>query len=611
VQTSDATREVLVRAMGFEADSEQAAARSLSRLGEAPEPRAPEPEGRCVDVAERLAGRSAFGIIANLYSVRSSRNWGFGQLGDLEELVALAAAAGAAFVGINPLHATVHRPYRFCPYDPVSRLFRDPLYLDPERVPELAGCTDVNRTLASSAWQGRVSALRGAKRLDVVAAEGLLFEVLRPLHREFRVREGDAAEERRGDFARYRAAQGAALDDFATFSALADQFEAAGSGRSFNGWPDAYRRPDAPAVRRFREQHAEQVEWHAWLQFELDRQLAGVARSAREAGLEIGLYTDLALGSSAGGSDVWSFPQLFARGVSVGAPPDAFSPLGQDWSFPPLDPHALERSRCAFWRQLLDANLRHAGALRLDHAFQLRRLFWIPEGAAPCDGAYVRYPTGALLAAAAEASHARDAVLIAEDLGTVPEGFSEELQARGLLTSRVLLFERDGAGFRPAASYPEPCLATANTHDLAPLAALDSDTDLVLRRRAGHIPDDAALADRRGERELERRLLVERLAREGFLGSEAAGARPDELAAAVTAFLCATPARLVGVALDDLAGEDEPINLPGVAPERHASWTRRMSASIADVFGSERARRALAAVPHSRRCPGFARRSFP
>jgi len=604
VETSDAARERLVAAMGFPGETERSALRAMSDLEEA---RGAAPARRCFDAETLLGDRSVFGIFANLYSVRSEgaggrpASAGFGNLGDLADLVDLAAAEGAAFVGINPLHATLRRPGRFCPYAPVSRLFRDPLYLDPERVPELASHPEARRTLASPAWQQRAEALRRSDALDVAAAEGVLFELLRPLHSAFRSGEGDAADERRRAFAAYRDAQGPALVDFATFEALADRLEATHRERSARSWPAEFRRSDAPAVERFRAEHAAEVEWHAWLQFELDRQLDAVSRAADRAGLAVGLYTDLALGSSGGGSDVWSSPHLFARGVSVGAPPDAFSPQGQDWSFPPLDPHALGRDGFAFWRRLLDANLRHAGALRIDHALGLRRLFWIPEGGTPRDGAYVRYPTDDLLSVLADVSRSHRALLIAEDLGTVPEGFSAELQARGLLSSRVLLFERDDAGFLPSSSYPRHCLATANTHDLPPLAALIGDEDLVLRRRAGQIPDDASLERLGRERGIERRQLTRRLAADGWLRSEADPAGAEDLAAAVTAFLCASPARLVGIALDDLAGEREPINLPGVPPERHPSWTRRMRDPLPAVFASSRARRIFAAVPEGRR----------
>jgi len=600
VATSDATREALVTAMGSDGSTESAAASSLARLGDAPVQDDAARE-RCLDVRERLGGHLAFGLWCNLYSIRSGRNRGFGHLGDLARLVRRAAEEGAAFVGVNPLHAVLNRSGRFCPYTPVSRLFRNPLYLEPEAIPEWASCPEAQRAAESPAHRDRLEALRAADRLAPAEAEALLDELLRPLHVRFLEAGSEARHEA---FAAHRAAEGIALERFATFQALADHFEAWGGERDWRTWPADFRDPEAAGVRAFRRERADAIAYHAWIQFELDGQLEGVAREARDAGLAIGLYADLALGSSGGGSDTWSWPGLFARGATVGAPPDGFSRAGQDWGFPPLDPRALQADDYRYWRALLEANLRHVGALRIDHALGLRRLFWIPEGASPRSGAYVRYPEAGLLRLLARASRRHGALVIAEDLGTVPEGFSEEIQARGLLCSRVLLFERDEDGFRPACAWPEACLATANTHDLPPLAALAGEKDLLLRRRVGQIPDDASLEALRVARREDRRALRDRLLREGlWRAADACEGDDVALAAAVTAFLCATPAGLVGISLDDLAGEDEPINLPGVPADRHPSWIRRMRTPLERLFSEPRARRILAAVPATRRFP--------
>jgi 4-alpha-glucanotransferase len=341
------------------------------------------------------------------------------------------------------------------------------------------------------------------------------------------------------------------------------------------------------------------------VQFELDRQLEAVAGAAAHEGLAVGLYGDLALGSAPGGSDTWSFGGRFARGASVGAPPDRFSLRGQDWGIPPLDPHALRAADYDYWRGVLDANLRHVGALRIDHALGLRRLFWIPEGATPREGAYVRYPERDLLALIGEASRRHGALVVGEDLGNVPEGFSEAIRERGMLSSRVLVFERGTEGFRASGWGPRECLLTANTHDLAPLAAWLSGADLELRRSTGQIPDDAALAELRDERERDRTALLTRLRSEGFLAPGAGAADdPVEVTAAVTGFLCAAPAALVGLSLDDLLQEREPVNLPGVPEDRFPSWTRRTRTTLEQLGDDPAARRILAAVPPERRRGG-------
>jgi 4-alpha-glucanotransferase len=558
---------------------------------------------RCIDVDERVGPAGAFGLWTQLYLARSERNWGFGNFGDLASILDWAAESGAAFVGLNPLHALASPPSSPCPYLPQSRLYRNPLYLDPECTPEWERSSAAHRVAGS--LREDIEKLRRADRLDIDAVEEVLRPVQVALHAEFVRTDRDRGTPRGRAYARYRAQEGEALAQFATFRALADHLGTQGVPGDWPCWPEAFRDPESPAVDAFQRAHAEEIDFHAWVQFELDRQLAGLGDRARELGLPIGLYTDLALGSGAGGSDVWAHARLFARGVTVGAPPDAFSQAGQDWSFPPLAPGRLAEGGFSFWWRLVDGALAHAGALRLDHALGLRRLFWIPEGAPASEGAYVTYPEPDLLGLLALGSHRHGALVIGEDLGTVPEGFSDGLQEHGVLSSRVMLFERDGNGFHPARRIPRHCLVTANTHDLPPLAALQGEDDLSLRRRAGQLPDDDALAHAIEERRNDREALARRLREEGSLvGEIGQDERATEaLVTATTRFLCATPAALVGLSVDDLVGEREPVNLPGVASDRHPSWTRRQRIGLERIAQSPIARAALAAVPGARRSP--------
>lgn len=559
--------------------------------------------GRCVDVESRVGPAGAFGLWTHLYLLRSATSWGFGHFGDLGRLVDEASRMGAAFVGLNPLHALESPLESPCPYLPQSRLYRNPLYLEPERIPEW-GESGEARALARDR-RAAIETLRAADRLDAAAVERTLDPVLRALHAEFSRRHRDRETERGRAYARYLAREGESLANFATFRALGRHFRSQGLPEDWRRWPDGHRRPEGPEVEAFRRAHAEEIDFHSFLQFELDRQMSGLAQRSRERGLPIGLYTDLALGSHAGGSDVWAHGALFARGATVGAPPDAFSQQGQDWSFPPLVPGRFAEGGFGFWWRLVDGALSHAGALRIDHALALRRLFWIPEGAPASEGAYVAYPERELLGLLALASHRRDALVIGEDLGTIPEGFSEGLQERGVLSSRVMVFERDRQGFHPARSFPRRCLLTANTHDLAPLAALQDEEDLLLRRRVGQLPDDASLEREVRQRRDDRTALARRLREEGGLEGDIEPGEENTVAlvAATTRFLCRSPAALVGLALDDLAGEREPINLPGVPPERHASWTRRSRLALEQIGAGPIARAALAAVPEGRRAP--------
>lgn len=592
-RTSDPTREALLAALGFAADSEAAASQSLreleaeersTRAGDAP----PVSRQRCVSPRELLGGRRVFGLWTNLYTLRSAGNLGFGDLSDLRRLLALAGRSGADFVGLNPLHAIRNRGSELSPYAPVSRLYRNPLYLDVGALPELRRCPAARRLLASRAVSEEVRALREADRLDPERTAELQRRLLVPLHRSFR--EGGGARARA--FRRFRERQGL-LEDFATFQALEERLAAAGHPRDWRRWPRELRAHDSAAVAAFRRSQRELVELHAFVQFELDRQLGQAAAAGRRAGLALGLYQDLALGSLASGFDAWRFQDRFVFGVALGAPPDAYARDGQDWGLPPLHPRRIARGDFEIWRGLLRAAFAHAGALRIDHVLGLFRQWWVPAGRPASEGAYVRFPARGMLAVLAEESRRAHALVIGEDLGTVPPQVAPTLARFGVLSSRVLVFERDRAGrFLSARRWSRRALATANTHDLPPLPAFWSGSDLDLRRSLGLIGSGPAWHAARREREAERRALLRRLAVDGQL---AAGRDPSaaELVRAVHAFLCTTPCPLVGLSLDDLAGETEPVNLPGVTMERHPSWTRRMRLRVEDLARDPGVRKGL------------------
>jgi 4-alpha-glucanotransferase len=553
---------------------------------------------RCVGPEELLGGPRGFGLWANLYTLRSRENWGVGDLGDLRALVRFAGEEGAAFVGLNPLHALWNRGADVSPYAPVSRLFRNPLYLHVPAVPEFADCAAEMRPAPDELVR-----LRGARELDYERLMSILRPVFEAMHASFRRLHGGRDTPRGRAYGEFSEEQGEALRDFATFTALAEHFARRNGDRfrDWRLWPAPFRDRRSDEVARFRDEHAEAVDLHSWLQFELDRQLADAGATAREAGLPVGIYADLAIGSASGGSDTWSFPGIFAVGASAGAPPDAFARSGQDWSFPPLDPRRLRDGSIAFWIRLLRSAFAHSGALRIDHVMGLSRLYWIPEGRSPAGGAYVRYPERELLGILALESRRRRALVIGEDLGTVPQSLVTRLARRGLLSSRVLYFEREAGRFRPSRRYSRRALVTANTHDLAPLAGYLAGSDLAARRRAGQIESDAALEEEERLRDRELRALSARLTAEGLLERGPASPSPRDLAAAVTTFLCRTPAPLVGLALDDLVGERTPVNLPGVGPDRHRSWVRRMTVSLEAIGDDPGTRAILDAVTEDRR----------
>jgi 4-alpha-glucanotransferase len=614
--TSEATRRALLAALGYDAGDETRAAAALAGLPpargrERTAPGAP----RCTSPEERTGGRRVFGLWANLYSLRGRRGLGVGNLSDLRELVRFAGEAGADFVGVSPLHALRNRPPEISPYQPLSRLFRNPLYLDATAFPEWEESGDAKRLLEAGPAARELAALLGARRIDYARSAALQRRLLDLLHRAFRARQRSSDSPRAREFARFRREGGELLEDFATFCALEEQLAEQGHPRDWRAWPAELRSPRSEAVRRFREQHPAEVELHAFLQFELDRQLGRVAREASEAGLAIGLYQDLALGSAASGFDPWAFPDLFLAGASVGAPPDDYAAQGQVWELPPQHPARLVAGEQRYWRCLLRAGFAHAGALRIDHVLGLFRQFWIPVGEPASQGAYVRFPAVPLLAALAEESRRARALVVGEDLGTVPRGLPSLLARFGVLSTRVLLFERDRRGrFHPARRYSRRALVTAETHDHPPLAGYLRGRDLELRRLLGILPDNRRLAEARSAREAERQALLRRLASDGDL--PAAGAPPafPELCAAVHRFLCRTPAPLVGLSVDDLAGEEEPVNLPGVPPAAFPSWTRRMELELDALPGDPGVRAALSGARERARPvrePGPALRASP
>ena len=551
----------------------------------------------CPTPAQRLGARRAFGVTVNLWTVRSRENWGAGDLTDLATLAEAAGRAGAAFVGLNPLNALRNQDGEVSPYSPQSRLFRNPLYLDVTATPELAESQAARDLVASAQTAAAVSQLRAADAVHHDRVMALKWPVIEALHRTFAERHRDRDTPRGQAYRRFLAEQGEALTNFATFVALLGRLSRGATGVDWHGWPQAVRDPGTEAVRRFRHDHAEVIDLHRYVQFELDRQLAAVAERAHRAGLAIGLTGDLAVGSAPAGSDPWAFPNLFVDGAAIGAPPDDFKSDGQDWGLAPLHPRRLHGDRFRYWIRLLRATLAHMGALRVDHVMGLLRQYWIPAGRPATEGAYVRFPADELFAILALESHRRRALVIGEDLGTVPPEIPRLLRRWAVLSTRGLYFERDRAGrFLAARRYPRRAFVAAHTHDQAPVAGFWEGTDLDVRRRAGDLVSDRALARARRARAQVRVALVARLAAERVLPGGRPPASAVEFATAVYRFLSRTPAPLLGVSFDDLSGEREPVNLPGVSPHRFPIWVRRPRLAVEALDTDPTATRILHAV---------------
>jgi 4-alpha-glucanotransferase len=545
---------------------------------------------RCVTPSDLLGeGARAFGITTNLYTIQSGTNWGVGDFSDLGELAAWAGENGADFVGVNPLHALLNRGHEISPYGPLTRLYRNPIYIDIGHVPELGYTAELCERIGSPEFLSSLEPLRDAAVVryeQVMAVKGIALDAL---HRVFVEEVPGSGDARARAYERYLVEQGVPLDRFALWMTIMEQ-QATSDWRK---WPTHLRSPHGRAVEEFAREHAARMDFHKWVQFEADRQLADAAERARDAGMRIGLYQDLAIGVSPAGADTWSFPDLFARGVTIGAPPDPYAATGQNWGLPPIDPRVLRRGAYRYFIDTLRSAFRHAGALRIDHVLGFFRLFWIPEGGTAADGAYVRYPADDLLGILALESVRHRAVVVGEDLGTVPEEVGPALARWGVLSSKVLIFEREDDGrFRSPASYPSLSLATANTHDMSPLAGYWDGRDIDTHVRVGLLP--SSVAERaREERERDRLALLDRLAEDDVLPYPIAPAAPADLRGAVHELICRSPAQLVGFSLDDIAGELDAVNVPGVGPEIHPSWTRKMRQPLEVIMVSDDARASL------------------
>ncbi|SEL66922.1 4-alpha-glucanotransferase [Streptacidiphilus jiangxiensis] len=535
----------------------------------------------------RLAGPTgrSWGFLVQLYSLLSERSWGMGDLADLAELARWSGhTLGAGFVQMNPLHAGMppgpdgHSDPS--PYRPSSRRFADPVHLRIEAVPEYAYLAPEARERVQDA------ARRGARlREGVLIEENLIDrdavwaakrEALEVIH---------AVPRGVGREAAYRAflrREGDGLLQYATWCALAEVH-----GPAWRDWPSGLRDPGSAAVARARVELAHRVDFHSWLAWLVDEQLGAAQAAARDAGMPVGLVHDLAVGVHPDGADAWALQHCLAAGISVGAPPDAFNAHGQDWALPPWRPDALADTGYAPYAELLRANLRHAGALRVDHVMGLFRLWWVPQGRPPTEGTYVRYDHEAMLGVLALEAYRAGAIVIGEDLGTVEPGVREQLAARGVLGTSVLWFERDwseqgGGSPLPPDRWREDCLATLTTHDLPPTASRLSGDHVELRHRLGLL--SRPLAEEQAEDETEREEWLGELAREGLMTVPPYGEGPaadllepadgrhlPDAVAALHRYLLRTPAELVGVWLPDVLGDPRPQNLPGTSSE-YPNW---------------------------------------
>jgi 4-alpha-glucanotransferase len=493
-------------------------------------------------------------LAVQLYGVRSARNWGIGDFTDLQGLIELASQLGADGVGLNPLHALFDdRPADCSPYSPNSRLFLNPLYIDVESLPEFQP-----GALADSG--AAIARLRQSDIVDYVAVAELKWRALRSAFES-----ADPKNARRQSFARFRAERGPLLSRFACFEVLRHKFK-----KPWWEWPEEWRQPDETKCAELRKgPDRAEIEFVEFVQWTADRQLWSCKELATRLGMKVGLYLDVAVGVQSDGFDAWNEQVAISRHLAVGAPPDALNTAGQNWGLAGFNAAGLEIRSFEPYREMLRASMRHAGAIRLDHVLGLKRLYLVPHGFAADNGVYVQMPFEPLLAATAQESMKHRCVVIGEDLGTVPEGFREQMADWGIWSYQVMMFERDDHGsFRGIDHYAANALVTFNTHDLSTYAGWRSFSDLKLKRSLGIDPGESDDARWQALTMLSEVLRLHAIDSHDLY--------------AVVDFLARTKSRLLAISLEDLLCLIDQPNIPGTV-DQHPNWRRRLPLAIDEI----------------------------
>ncbi|MDO9406359.1 MAG: 4-alpha-glucanotransferase [Polaromonas sp.] len=560
---------------------------------------------RCYSVADAMAaaadksghagrpGGKAWGLAAQLYSLRRPGGCGFGDFTALQQLAESAAQQGASALAISPVHAMFSAdPSRFSPYGPSSRLFLNVLHADPGRVLEQPAFSEATHDPRGS--EAAFARLDARPLIDWPNAARIKLAVMRRLFEYFRRGDGDAG------FDAFCTEGGQALRDHACYEAL-DAWLRRQQGDANQGdwrrWPEAYRNPRAATVQAFADTHAEEICFHQFLQWQAHAGLQAAQDAATEAGMAIGLIADLAVGADPGGSQAWGLQASMLEGVTVGAPPDLLAPQGQDWGLGALSPRAMREQGFAPWLDMLRANMRACGGIRIDHVLGLMRLWLVPQGKPSSAGAYLHYPLDDLLRLTALESLRHRAIVIGEDLGTVPPGFSEQLADAGILGIRALWLQREGNAFMPPAAWPAAAMATTSTHDLATIAGWWVGRDIDWRERLDLLGPEASGLQQRAARETERQALSSALQQ---AACATPGADPKQPPMGdVLAFVGQTPAELVLVPLEDVLGVVEQPNLPGTV-DIHPNWQQRLQGDSAAMLTQPAVSKRLARLAQAR-----------
>ncbi|HIF9177201.1 TPA: 4-alpha-glucanotransferase [Photobacterium damselae] len=545
----------------------------------------------CYKQTALLNNKKLWGTSVQLYSVRTQHNWGIGDFGDLKQLVADIAKNGGDFVGLNPIHSLFPaNPEGASPYSPSSRRWLNVIYIDVSSVCEFAQSDAAQQLVGSHEFQQRLAEARQSNWVNYSEVACLKMAALRLLFDTFVTRHLEKNTERAKQFLNFVEQGGESLLHQAAFDALHALLKS--QDDTMWGWPvfpESYRHFDNQAVQTFIQENQHEVQLYMYLQWLADCQLAEVQELAEEKGMVMGLYRDLAVGVCDSGAETWAQHGELCLDVSVGAPPDILGPLGQNWGLPPLNPEVLVERAYQPYIDLLRANMRHCGALRIDHVLGLLRLWWIPKGESAKAGAYMYYPVEDLLAILALESHRHQCTVIGEDLGTVPDEIVDKLATAGVHSYKVFFFEtaEDGGYFSPR-HYPDQSMAALCTHDMPTLRGFWHCDDLKMGSELGLYPDQDALNGLFDSRAESKQRILDSLDWHGYLsqniGRNAAYVPMDsKLSEGMQLHLAAGASALLSLQLEDWLEMDKPVNIPGTVDE-YPNWRRKLSTTLDDLF---------------------------
>lgn len=561
---------------------------------------------RCYEPRAVKAGKKLWGACVQLYTLRSERNWGIGDFGDLKNMLSEVAKRGGAFIGLNPIHALYPAsPESASPYSPSSRRWLNVIYIDVEAV------EDFRTSSAAQAWwkkpstSAALAAAREVEWVDYRAVTALKITALRLAWQQFALRDDDDAQ--REAFQGFVRERGEGLYWQAAYDALhAHLMQKDAANWGWPAWPQEYRRADSPAVAEFCQTHADEVQFWLWLQWLAWSQFAACWNVCTNASMPVGLYRDLAVGVAEGGAETWGDSELYCLKASVGAPPDILGPLGQNWGLPPVNPHVMVERAYEPFIELLRANMENCGALRIDHVMSMLRLWWIPYGETADKGAYVAYPVDDLLAILALESQRHRCMVIGEDLGTVPVEIVSKLRDSGVYSYKVLYFEQDGENhLRAPQDWPEQAMAVATTHDLPTLRGWWDSGDLTLGKTLGLYPDEVVLKGLYADRERAKQGLLNALHEHHCLpkssGRNASRMNMTPLLnRAMQRYIADSHSALLGLQPEDWLDMEAPVNVPGTS-DQYRNWRRKLSTTLEAMFADEHVNRLIKDLDRRRR----------